>query len=41
LGLAPNGFAVGWVGRLSHEKGPDILLNALVYLRDLPISCRA
>jgi len=37
LGLAPNGFAVGWVGRLSHEKGPDILLNALAYLRDLPI----
>jgi len=37
LGLAPEGFTVGWVGRLSQEKGPDILLHALVHLRDLPI----
>ncbi|HEX6535558.1 MAG TPA: glycosyltransferase [Gemmatimonadaceae bacterium] len=30
LGLAPDaGFVVGWVGRLSHEKGADVLLDAL------------
>jgi glycosyltransferase involved in cell wall biosynthesis len=25
------------VGRLSHEKGPDVLLEALPHLRDLPL----
>jgi glycosyltransferase involved in cell wall biosynthesis len=29
LGLDPHAFTVGWVGRLSHEKGPDVLLDAL------------
>lgn len=29
LGLAPDRFVVGWVGRLSHEKGLDLLLDAL------------
>src|SRR6267378_2082933 len=29
LGLPPHSFVVGWVGRLSHEKGPDVLLEAL------------
>jgi glycosyltransferase involved in cell wall biosynthesis len=37
LGLGYDGFLVGWAGRLSREKGPDVLLDALVYLRDLPI----
>ncbi len=29
LGLPEEAFVVGWVGRLSHEKGPDIFLEAL------------
>jgi len=37
LGLPPHSFVVGWVGRVSHEKGPDVLLDALVQLRDLPL----
>lgn len=37
LGLSSDGFRVGWVGRLRSEKGPDVLLDALVHLRDLPI----
>ena len=37
LGLPPDGFVVGWVGRLSREKGPDALLEALPQLADLPL----
>jgi len=37
LGLPPEGFVVGWVGRLSGEKGPDILLDALPHLNDVPL----
>jgi len=37
LGLAPEAFVVGWVGRLSHEKGPDVLLEALSHVADLPL----
>lgn len=28
LGLPEDAFVVGWVGRLSHEKGPDVLVRA-------------
>lgn len=28
LGLADSRFVVGWVGRVSHEKGLDVLLDA-------------
>jgi len=38
LGVSAEGFRVGWVGRLSSEKGPDVLLDALVHLTDLPLS---
>jgi glycosyltransferase involved in cell wall biosynthesis len=38
LGVPPDGFRVGWVGRLSAEKGPDILLEALAQLQHLPLS---
>lgn len=38
LGVTPNGFRVGWVGRLSAEKGPDILVEALGQLGNLPLS---
>ena len=29
LGLPDEGFALGWIGRLSFEKGPDLFLEAL------------
>ena len=37
LGLPADAFVVGWVGRLSHEKGADVLLEALPHLKDLPL----
>ncbi|HEX3866450.1 MAG TPA: glycosyltransferase, partial [Gemmatimonadaceae bacterium] len=38
LGLAPERFVVGWVGRMTHEKGLDVLVNGLPALRDLPLA---
>ena len=38
LGVSAEGFRIGWVGRLGHEKGPDVLLDGLVHLTDLPLS---
>jgi glycosyltransferase involved in cell wall biosynthesis len=38
LGLQANGFVVGWVGRLSHEKAADVLVAALAHAKDLPIT---
>ena len=38
LGLPREGFVVGWVGRLSAEKGPDVLLDALPALNSLPLT---
>jgi len=38
LGIPRDGFVVGWVGRLSHEKGPDVLLEALPHLSDIPLA---
>ena len=32
LGLTDERFTVGWVGRLSHEKGADLLIEALADL---------
>lgn len=29
LGLELDGFVVGWVGRMGHEKGPDVVVEAL------------
>lgn len=37
LGVAPGARIVGWVGRLSQEKGADILLSALALLGDQTI----
>ena len=34
LGVPEGRWHVGWVGRLSHEKGPDVLLDALPDLWD-------
>ena len=38
LGVSENGFRIGWVGRLSAEKGPDVIVDALARLTDLPIT---
>ena len=37
LGLAAVQFVVGWVGRMTHEKGLDVLVDALGMLADLPL----
>jgi glycosyltransferase involved in cell wall biosynthesis len=34
LGLSPQGTVIGWVGRLSHEKGADVAIEALARLGD-------
>ena len=36
LGIAPRQFAIGWAGRVSHEKGLDVLIDALGRLKQLP-----
>jgi len=38
LGLTPDGFRVGWVGRLSPEKGPDVLVEAVRRLGDVAVT---
>jgi glycosyltransferase involved in cell wall biosynthesis len=38
LGIAGNDFVVGWVGRLSPEKGADVLLDALPHLSGVPLA---
>ena len=38
LGVADELFRIGWVGRVSTEKGPDVLVRALAEVRDLPVS---
>ena len=34
LSLPARAFVIGWVGRLSREKGPDVLVDALGLLTD-------
>ncbi|MEO7043540.1 MAG: glycosyltransferase [Gemmatimonadaceae bacterium] len=36
LGIGP-GLQIGWVGRLSSEKGPDVMLQAMTQLADLQV----
>ncbi|MDQ3809881.1 MAG: glycosyltransferase [Chloroflexota bacterium] len=38
LSTPANHFLIGWVGRVSREKGPDILVRALPELTDLPLA---
>jgi glycosyltransferase involved in cell wall biosynthesis len=38
LGLPQEGFVLGWVGRIIHAKGVDLLLRAVQSLADLPIT---
>lgn len=37
LGLG-TGMHLGWIGRLSAEKGPDVMVEALRHLIDLPLT---
>jgi glycosyltransferase involved in cell wall biosynthesis len=37
LGLDPDGWVIGWVGRLSREKGADLLVEALPRLDDAAV----
>jgi glycosyltransferase involved in cell wall biosynthesis len=37
LGIPDAAFVVGWVGRLGREKGPDVFVDALGMLGDLPV----
>ncbi len=37
LGVPDEGFRIGWVGRMTHEKGPDVMLQALALLGDAPV----
>jgi glycosyltransferase involved in cell wall biosynthesis len=38
LRLSADGYLIGWVGRFSHEKGPDVLVRAMAHLADLPVT---
>ena len=37
LGLQ-DGMHLGWIGRLSAEKGPDVMVEAMRHLTDLPLT---
>jgi len=37
LQIPPDAWVVGWVGRLSREKGPDVLVESMTLLGDLGI----
>jgi len=37
LGVPSDGFRLGWVGRVSPEKGPDVMLQALALLGDTAV----
>lgn len=38
LGLATGGKVIGWVGRLTQDRGLDLALRILAVLRDLPVT---
>lgn len=38
LGLPEGRLHIGWVGRLSREKAPDTLIDALAHVGDVPIT---
>ena len=38
LGLPADDYVIGWVGRLSREKGLDVLFEALALVRDRPVT---
>jgi glycosyltransferase involved in cell wall biosynthesis len=38
LNIPADSYVVGWVGRLTQEKGPDVFLDALAQATDLPLT---
>ncbi len=38
LGVPQEGFRIGWVGRLTREKGADVLMAALPLMAELPVA---
>ncbi len=38
LGIPADRFHLGWVGRVTPEKGADVLIDALGHLPDLPLT---
>lgn len=38
LGLPRDGFRVGYVGRLTPEKGPDVMIDALAHVDGAPVA---
>ena len=38
LGIAPDRFVLGWVGRISGEKGADVFIRALALLRNRDVA---
>jgi glycosyltransferase involved in cell wall biosynthesis len=38
LGIPENQFVIGWVGRLSPEKGADVLVDAMARLPSIPMN---
>lgn len=37
LGIAPAERVIGWIGRIGHIKGPDVLVRALAELPDIAV----
>jgi glycosyltransferase involved in cell wall biosynthesis len=37
IGVSKDGFNIGWIGRISREKGADVLIDALPALHDLAV----
>lgn len=37
LDIRPGVTAIGWIGRISREKGLDVMIGALPHLADLPV----
>jgi glycosyltransferase involved in cell wall biosynthesis len=38
LGVPPEGVRIGWVGRISREKGADVMIDALSRLNDQQVA---
>jgi glycosyltransferase involved in cell wall biosynthesis len=38
LGVSADDWRIGWVGRMTHEKGPDVMLRAMTDVPDATLS---